>query len=55
MDETLIILGILLLVAIAEFLIWRLSDLFNDDYAIGLFATNIVFVTILVSLRILGK
>lgn len=55
MNETLIILGVLFLVVIAEFLIWKLSNVFNDDYAIGLLATNIVFITILVSLRVLGK
>lgn len=55
MSETLIILGILFLVMIAELLIWRLSEIFHDDYAIGLLATNIVFLTTLVSLRFFGK
>lgn len=55
MNEILIILGILFLVMIVELLIWRLSDLIYDDYAIGLLVTNIVFITILVSLRFFGK
>ena len=55
MSEILIIWGILLIVSIGELFIWKGFEWFEDDYSIGLLVTNIVILTILISLRVLGN
>ena len=55
MIDFLIVFGILAIVSVAEFLIFEFYEWFEDEGAIGLIGTNVVVITILVAMRVLGK